>query len=66
MGRINYSFDSRYLFTFTVRRDGSSVFGDNNKYGTFPSVAVGWNISNEKFMEPSNSCQQPEAASLIR
>lgn len=55
MGRINYSFDSRYLFTFTVRRDGSSVFGDNNKYGTFPSVAVGWNISNEKFMEPSNS-----------
>ena len=55
MGRINYSFDSRYLFTFTVRRDGSSVFGDNSKYGTFPSVAVGWNISNEKFMEPSNS-----------
>ena len=38
MGRINYSYDSRYLFTFTVRRDGSSVFGDNNKYGVFPSI----------------------------
>ncbi|MDR1937923.1 MAG: SusC/RagA family TonB-linked outer membrane protein, partial [Tannerellaceae bacterium] len=45
MGRVNYSYDSRYLFTFTVRRDGSSVFGANNKYGVFPSVAAGWNIS---------------------
>lgn len=51
MGRLNYSYDSRYLFTFTVRRDGSSVFGADNKYGTFPSVALGWNIANEKFME---------------
>ena len=51
MGRLNYSYDSRYLFTFTVRRDGSSVFGDDNKYGVFPSVALGWNIANEKFME---------------
>ena len=51
MGRLNYSYDSRYLFTFTVRRDGSSVFGKDNKYGTFPSVALGWNITNEKFME---------------
>ena len=50
MGRLNYSYDSRYLFTFTVRRDGSSVFGKDNKYGTFPSVAFGWNIANEKFM----------------
>ena len=55
MGRLNYSYDSRYLFTFTVRRDGSSVFGSDNKYGTFPSVALGWNISNEKFMEKSQS-----------
>lgn len=53
MGRVNYSFDSRYLFTFTVRCDGSSVFGKNNKYGTFPSVALGWNVSREKFMEPT-------------
>jgi len=51
MGRINYSYASRYLFTVTARRDGSSVFGANTtKYGLFPSVAVGWNISNEKFM----------------
>lgn len=55
MGRINYSYDSRYLFTFTVRRDGSSVFGNNNKYGTFPSVALGWNISRESFM---SKCQK--------
>jgi TonB-linked SusC/RagA family outer membrane protein len=51
MGRVNYSYDSRYLFTFTVRRDGSSVFGNNHKYGTFPSVALGWNIAQENFME---------------
>lgn len=55
MGRLNYSYDSRYLFTFTVRRDGSSVFGDSNKYGVFPSVALGWNITNEKFMEKSQN-----------
>ncbi len=55
MGRINYSYDSRYLFTFTVRRDGSSVFGDNNKYGTFPSVALGWNIAREKFMNKTRT-----------
>jgi TonB-linked SusC/RagA family outer membrane protein len=55
MGRLNYSYDSRYLFTFTVRRDGSSVFGANtSKYGTFPSVAVGWNIANEQFMKKLN------------
>jgi hypothetical protein len=51
MGRINYSYDSRYLFTYTVRRDGSSVFGANNKYGVFPSVALGWNLTREQFME---------------
>ena len=52
MGRINYSYDSRYMFTFTVRRDGASVFGKSNKYGTFPSAAVAWNIANESFMQP--------------
>jgi TonB-linked SusC/RagA family outer membrane protein len=52
MGRVNYSYDSRYLFTFTARRDGSSVFGVNTtKYGWFPSAAIGWNISNEQFMK---------------
>ena len=50
MGRLNYSFDSRYLFTFTVRRDGSSVFSKDLKYGVFPSVALGWNIRNENFL----------------
>ncbi|WP_220699449.1 SusC/RagA family TonB-linked outer membrane protein [Pelobium manganitolerans] len=55
MGRLNYSFDSRYLFTFTVRRDGSSVFGANHKYGVFPSAAVAWNIHNEAFMKPYES-----------
>lgn len=55
MGRINYSFDSRYLFTFTVRRDGSSVFAEGLKYGIFPSVAAGWNLHNEQFMRGLNS-----------
>ncbi|MBK5209895.1 MAG: TonB-dependent receptor [Flavobacteriaceae bacterium] len=49
MFRANYSYDSRYLFTATVRRDGFSGFGANNKFGTFPSIALGWNISNENF-----------------
>ena len=51
MGRINYSFDSRYLLTLTARRDGYSAFGDNNKFGVFPSAALGWNLHNERFME---------------
>ena len=51
MYRLNYSYDSRYLLTVTGRRDGSSVFGANNKFAFFPSVALGWNITNEKFME---------------
>lgn len=55
MGRINYSYDSRYLFTVTARRDGSSVFGTNNKSAVFPSAAIGWNIANESFMRPLNN-----------
>lgn len=52
MGRLNYNYDSRYLLSFTARRDAASVFGSNtNKYGFFPSVALGWNIANESFME---------------
>ncbi|MGV8095067.1 MAG: SusC/RagA family TonB-linked outer membrane protein [Mangrovibacterium sp.] len=49
MGRINYNFDSRYLFTATIRRDGFSGFGPQNKIGIFPSVALGWNLSEENF-----------------
>ncbi len=49
LGRINYNFDSRYLATVTFRRDGSSRFGTENKWANFPSVALGWNLSNENF-----------------
>ncbi len=51
MGRLNYAYDSRYMLTLTVRRDGASVFGRNNKYGTFPSAAAAWNLHNESFMQ---------------
>ena len=50
-GRVNYSFDSRYMLQATIRRDGSSVFGRNNRWGTFPSVSAAWNITEEKFMQ---------------
>lgn len=49
MLRLNYGYDSRYLVTLTVRRDGYSGFGANKKWGTFPSVAVAWNLVNEGF-----------------
>lgn len=50
-GRLNYDFQDKYLLTATVRADGSSKFGRNNRYGIFPSVAAGWNITKESFME---------------
>lgn len=53
MARINYKFDNRYLVTGTVRRDGFSGFAENNKSAVFPSVALGWIISNEKFFHIS-------------
>lgn len=49
LGRFNYSFDGRYLFTATFRRDGSSKFLTGNKYNNFPALALGWNIINEDF-----------------
>lgn len=49
--RISYNYDERYMFQATVRRDGSSNFGSGNKYGVFPSVSLGWNLTNEAFME---------------
>ncbi|MDO1450577.1 TonB-dependent receptor [Rhodocytophaga aerolata] len=52
-GRVNYVFANKYMFTGTLRADGSSKFGENNRYGYFPSFAVGWNISNEEFMANS-------------
>ncbi len=53
LGRVNYTYDSRYLATVTFRRDGSSRFGTQNKWANFPSVALGWNISNENFYKNS-------------
>lgn len=50
-GRIGYNYNQKYLLTATFRADGSSKFGDNNKYGYFPSFAAGWVISEEKFMK---------------
>lgn len=51
IGRLNYTLNDRYLFTATGRRDGSSKFGKNNKYAFFPSAAIAWRVSKEKFME---------------
>ncbi|MEM6697077.1 MAG: SusC/RagA family TonB-linked outer membrane protein, partial [Bacteroidota bacterium] len=52
-GRINYTFDDRYLLTATVRRDGSSLFKEGLRWGVFPSMAVGWNIGNEGILKDS-------------
>ena len=50
-GRIDYNFDERYMIQATVRRDGSSNFGPNHKWAVFPSVSLGWNVTNEAFMD---------------
>lgn len=52
LGRINYDFDARYLVQFNIRHDGSSKFGPNTRWGTFPSASLGWRVSNESFFEP--------------
>ena len=54
-GRLNYSFASRYLFTFTMRADGSSKFAKENRWGYFPSAAFAWNIKEESFLEDSEA-----------
>jgi len=51
LARANYSYQDRYLLTLTMRADGSSRFGDDNRYGYFPSVGAGWRLSEEAFME---------------
>ena len=53
-GRINYVFKDRYVAQFSIRREGSSKFGPNNKWGNFPSASVAWNVSNEEFMKEQN------------
>ena len=54
IGRINYSYDNRYLATATIRRDGSSRFGKSNQYGNFPSAALAWKVNNESFFKDWN------------
>ena len=51
-GRVNYSWKERYMLTASVRREGSSAFGENYQWGTFPGVSAAWNLANEDFMEP--------------
>ena len=53
LGRVNYTLSDKYLVTVSVRRDGSSKLGDNNKWGLFPSAALGWRISQEDFLKDS-------------
>lgn len=50
LARVNYNYDQKYILAASVRRDASSRFGSNNRWGTFPSVALGWNIAKEKFL----------------
>ena len=57
-GRLNYSFNSRYMLQATIRRDGSSVFGKDNRWGTFPSVSAAWNIAEESFMKDQSIFDQ--------
>ena len=54
-GRVNYSYNDKYLFTGIIRRDGSSRFGLNKKYGVFPGASVGWNVSNEDFWKSNKA-----------
>lgn len=51
LGRITYDYNSKYLIEASIRRDGSSRFGENNRYGNFPSASIGWRASEEKFMD---------------
>lgn len=52
-GKLNYTYDDKYLASFTIRRDGSSRFGANNRYGIFPAATLGWRISQEEFLKDS-------------
>ena len=54
-GRVSYSYNSRYMLQATLRRDGSSVFADGHRWGTFPSVSAAWNITEESFMKDQST-----------
>lgn len=58
LGRVIYSYDDKYLFNASFRTDGSSVFGADTKYGTFPAVSAGWIVSNEDFLKNSSVVNQ--------
>lgn len=58
LARINYDYSGKYLFTATVRRDGSSRFGANNRWGVFPSFSGGWRLTEERFMDNINFVQE--------
>lgn len=58
MARVNYTFKEKFLVTGTIRADGSSRFGENNKFGYFPSAAVGWNMHEEGFLKNSSKVDQ--------
>lgn len=58
LGRVNYTFDNRYMFTFTVRSDGSTRLADGYKWALFPSVALGWNVHNETFMKNTKAISE--------
>jgi TonB-linked SusC/RagA family outer membrane protein len=58
LARLNYAYENRYLLTATIRRDGSSRFGKNNKWGNFPSISAGWRLSEEKFMQRVSSISE--------
>ncbi|GAL62632.1 SusC/RagA family TonB-linked outer membrane protein [Algibacter lectus] len=54
LGRVNYNFEDKYILSASIRRDASSRFGANNRWGTFPSASLGWNIAKENFLDDSN------------
>ena len=64
-GRANYNINDKYLAAFSIRRDGSSRFGAGNDYGTFPSVALAWRLSQEPFLRGVEGALRPEAPGLV-
>jgi TonB-linked SusC/RagA family outer membrane protein len=54
VSRLNYAYDNKYLASLSFRRDGSSIFGSEFKYGNFPAASIGWNVSNESFLDDSD------------
>ena len=54
VSRLNYAYDNKYLASFSFRRDGSSIFGSDFKYGNFPAASIGWNVANEEFLQGSD------------